>query len=291
MENKNNSLVVLNIILIVLVLGLSSYLVYDKLISKDNKETNSSNNQTEENSVENKTESEKYETLAVNSDEVIKLIESININFIGMSDYFKKDKFVYSDYSNSDKLYLALVKKMANKSCYEKSLECSLTKTELENNLNLLFNDKSFEDVTTNLTTHGFAIAKEGDRYYTWSFGGGASSYKFIQNIVDARKYSDKIEIYEQNFLADIEDHYSSDSENKQYYYKIYKEQETDSEGGFKGKNLVATEYYTGWLTDLDSYNKTMFEKYKDQLYTYKYTFNYNKDTNTYYFVSVEKVK
>jgi len=49
MENKNTGTKVVNIILIILVLGLSGYLVYDKLISKDNNKNetnNSSENET-----------------------------------------------------------------------------------------------------------------------------------------------------------------------------------------------------------------------------------------------------
>lgn len=301
MEKNNKVIVVLLIVLIIGLIGSNCYMIYDRYLKKEpttndnikeNEEVNvPKEEENQENNKSNDNDSNKYDTLDINSSEVVNLVDGINNNYIGMSDYFKKDKFTYNDYTNSDKFYLALIKKLSDKSCYAKSLECSLTKEEFENNLYILFNNKNYNDINTNLRAHNYIVVKENNRYYTWLYGGGSSPYKFIQKIVDAKKYSDKIEIYEQNFIADMEDHYGTDSEDKQYYYKIYKSQENLESGEINGKDLVATEYYTGWIDNLDEYNKAIFEKYKDQLYTYKYTFNLNKETNTYYFVSVEKVK
>lgn len=269
-NNSKNSLIII-IILCLTVIGLTGYIVYDKIIRQDTSATSETNNN-----------SNKIESLDINSNFVMDLYNKTNYyeHISSRIEYFLKDKLLVSDMSDDLRMRIARANMPENSVQFgqDKKFINDIPVGEYFSEQNLIdgFN-KAFgkNAVYTRLDSIGKSEYEIGYEYYEKeqiyymipAGSGYAVQFSYDEDIISATRVSDKIEITTALAYCGIPD----DSTKSGCY--------TDS----KGKTLVDST-----VSDGDKFSGL---KYKDKLSQYKYTFTLDNSDGNYYFYSVEKVK
>lgn len=276
-KKKNKGLICLVVILIVLVLGLSGYIVFDKVFSSEKQDKDTTNKKTE--SAINK-EAEP-ETLSIEDEIVEKLMEAPHY-FIG-DDYLDTyyDGVLYDqDYNVEnipDKIKILMgitasgIKIVDNKDIQANQkivLKASKVREQVESifGKNVKYTDQDVDNYGINKGIFKYD-QKNDEYYYIVTTGSIFFTPKYKTLIVDAKKYDDRIEITEKVARLEYDVQPSGD-------YKI---------------NILKKKNDTDLIDTIKEEDNFSFDNYKNKLNSYKYTFN--KDGNNYYFYSVELEK
>jgi len=240
------------IILAVLVLAMGGYLVYDKIIDKDDKIE-------DDNTIENNENGKQDSYTLINkNDEMIQLLYNGSKGlYSGVGDPIYITKYLTAeDRLYEDKLCLA-INQIGD---YDTVIFSELDVKQLYEKVNGIDSYVRLEKIDCPCTTFAFDNEKSG--FYILEDGCGFDgSYK--ENINEVRKYSDRIEI------------------TTEYYYSGI-----DAKSGtFKACTDINC---TAVLTEVEDYVEIdYFEQYKNQLN--KLTYTYKLDENgSYYYYSTE---
>ena len=219
--------------------------------------------------------SKEYEELAVDSEVVQKLYSKTRVTrmerlFYGTeyyNIYYKNEVFDVTKSSEQFKKYLSYMVLDNEKISYD-SEEVTFKASDLKQQyIDIFGNTEKYID--EDIVTEGIINISynSNNDYYIVEGGSGSElfdGYKY--RLIEARKYKDKIEIYEQVVFYNID----SDYESITYYTDL------------KYNDVLDT--MTGNIdVELD------FNQYNEKLNKYKYTFT--KQNDDYYFTYVEKVK
>lgn len=268
-DSKKKGNTILIIILVLVILGLAGYIIYDKVLSDTNTEEKEqeNNNKEEENQDDENEPAE--EQLDINSSEVRDLMTMIQepLNEAMIYDFYLKQNVGANDLSNYSKLLigLAYLSKDGLPSEFSSDEMSNAIKVTLGNDTT--YTNESFYSYKSNFTNSSCSTYEYNaeNRRYTETLpggcGGSMSSTTPYGEVVRAIKFDDKIEIYEK-FIV---------NENGGVY--------TGAENNKIGLETPATY----------SSDKTYYDKYFDELYSVKYTFVKNGDN--YSFSSSEIVK
>lgn len=287
MSIKKNKfgIVILAGILVCIVIGLTSYIIYDKFTSKEELANNNA-------IVDQKEEIKETITDLSLDDDIVKdlsvKIIGIYTNQVGKryNDYFyQKDKIILETEPLSFKLSLAA--ETIDDELFQTTTEgydcndglCGISyidEEKVKNAYDELFetNDTySRTDFEVNTCRDTYKWSDENNRYEATipggcggtSFGGTISKLGYAKQVVIGD--TEKIELYE--YFAYEKPSFDSDIIN---YYSDYKRE-----------NLIdsTTEVYN---------NDEFFDKFSDKVGIYKYTFEKDKN-NKYIFATVEKIK
>lgn len=265
MENKgkNKGLIGLVIVLIILVLSLGGYIVYDKVIEKEN-------NKKENKNITEKKE-EKKEELSITSEEVTGLMKKISITDIDTSLtgwYYQKDKITVDDMDNQIKLIIGLQDNYDVEEEFQENR--TISKEDIRNSIKkILGDDIKYQDENINSSCYGTAANyNEKTKQYELTGGcGGVLIPLYKEKISKAYQTDKTIEIYQK---------------------AIYVEFESVDEEGIK-ENIYKTDRKTEIKKGILSEEDMDYSKYFDLSDEFKFTFT--KQGNNYYFSSVEKVK
>lgn len=251
---KNNDLVVivLSILIVVLVfLGIYSYVNY----------------------VKNKNDGGTYQKLDVNSDQIKQLVFLTRGNhnrtlFYGTdyyNIYYKEDFIKTSDLNEDFKKLLSYY--TLERSLFDYSNNNTVFKADdLKRQYASIFGDTANyknEDIYCNCPSKIVYLPADGTYVLEGAFG-SIIMEGYISRLIDAKKYDNRIEIYEKVVFY-VED---ENTGNISYY----------KDSSFREKIIETSE------------NKQFkFEEYQKQYNTYKYTFML--ENGVYYFESVERIK
>lgn len=279
MKERNFNAIPFIIILILLIMGLSGYIVYDKFLS-NNSESIENNNNNDENNDINKAG---VINLDLSSDLVKDLSSKVINNYSVSSIYFyERDKIIIEDEPMSFKLALASelaeTKSLGSDCQNNKEGIIYIEEQELVNAYYEIFGSEVKYEKVSSFYRSRYCSAK-----YNWSSinnryeakgvcgcGGGGPMDGPVTQLAYAKQEKNneetKVELYEY-FALSIWD----DEESKYKYYSDYNK-----------TNFIG----------LDVYNSKIdfFNKYSEQLGLYKYTF-VQDNNGTYVFTSVERVK
>ncbi len=235
-------------------------------------------------------EKETYESLSIDDATVTDLYKKINhvsndysFNFIGA--FYQTDNMSVDKMDNKLKLFLALNNATTTTDELEQTLFVS--ESSLKTAMTDLFGNINYENESLSATGGcGFGYAQYDANNKNYSIGvacGGTGFPYYKTKLIQARKYSNKIEIYEKHIAVkptwvkennlDVE---------KDLIYKYFK-LSNDNCNGYEC--LIGTNLISENVTDLN----TNLDQYMNQADTYKYTFQL--ENGHYYFYSVEKVK
>lgn len=224
------------------------------------------------------------ELLNVNSDEVKSLYKKVDFNndFMSINAHIKywemlsKDKVVAKDLSDKTRLLMAvnykgsdLIKNGPGVYMNVDNLEYPnyvryVEEQEIIDAFNKVFGDNAtYHKVDAlNICEH-YVYESRDNRYVTYDGGcGDLFDYVYIEEILSAEKYSDRIEIT--TGVA---------------YCSLY---ETACYRDYEQKEQIEN------LENNEDFN---INDYLDDIYKYKYTFTKDDNSNDYYFYSVEKIK
>lgn len=246
---KKIGIIIITVLIAILILiGIFSYIKYSK------------NNVHEDN---------KYETIDVNDKEVTELFEctrSDNTTLFNGTEYenlyYVNDKVIIKEQEESFKLMLSYVNLTIDNYKFQDDGTVEISGKAIKSNYEKLFGKGDYKPSSINYSCPSVVqYDKSKDIYYYSEACGMETLNGYINKLIEARKYKDKIEIYEKVAF------YFVDSENNQIIYT-------------KNSN------YSDYLTSTSYDGEFDINNYLDNLKTYKYTFVY-KDGN-YYFDSVQ---
>lgn len=273
-KNKNNFIPVV-IVLIILLLGLSGYVVYDKFLSNIGKNIENNDNNSNVNN-------DDVIILDLSSDLVKDLSSKVINNYSVSSIYFyERDKIIIKDEPMSFKLSLASelveTKSLGNDCQNGKEGILYIEEQELVNAYYGIFgSDIKYEKVSSidksRYCSDEFHWSNTNNRYEAKGVcgcGGGSidgpiTQLAYAKQVKNSEKT--KVELYEY-FVLSVWDYEKS----KYRYYSDFNE-----------TNLIEV--------NSNSSNDEFFEKYSEQVGLYKYTF-VQDDNGIYVFTTIEKVK
>lgn len=233
----------------------------------ESQKTDSKKNSEKQN-VEDKKESGKTVTV---TDEMEKLLDSVSIPIYSSyeSYYYTNDKITVDDMDNQVKLLIGVNNYLSNKNDGE--FLTSMTKDKMKKELEKIFGQNvnyTDENISAG-ACYGFTSTYDNG-IYTFNGGcGGLFIPYYEKQITKAIEYDDKLELFVQ---------------------AIYVNYDTDEYDGNNDSTFKYVLFDADKKTKIDTIsgdNQPNVSNYKDQLSTYKFTFN--KDNNNYYFYSVEK--
>lgn len=229
-------------------------------------QTKDSKKNSEKQNVEVKKETGK--TVAVTND-MEKLLDNVSIPILSSyeSYYYTNDKITVDDMDNQVKLLIGVNNYLSNNN---DTLKASMTKDEMEIELEKIFGENvSYTDESISAgACYGFT-SDYSNNVYTFNGGcGGLFIPYYEKQITKAIEYDEKLELFVQAMYVnyDNDDYDGNDSTLKYVLFDADQKTKIDTIAGDNQPNI---------------------NNYKDQLSTYKFTFN--KDNNNYYFSSVEK--
>jgi len=267
-------------VLAVLVLVMGGYLVYDKIIDKDD-------NKVQDNIIK------KSEELDINSYEVRSLFAPFgyHTNF-DKEELYYKDKVILEDLSTEYKNRLAFAKYFYENKKYEGTYKIdefisldTLTSSKLEEYYKKLFgnNDKyiaqSFDSFGIDRMFMDYI--KEQELYTASQNGGDADFTRYGNQLYKAIKTENTIELYEYVVVFNY-----SLSKNLSGVYK-------NIEDAYNFENAIK-ESYAENITNLIKYDNSGYyfddlSEYKEEASQYKLIFK--KENGNYIFESIEKIK
>lgn len=258
-ERKNNTgLAVLITILVIAILGLTCFIVYDKVLKKDKTESNTTENgENEEKSadVENKL-SESEEQEIVNN-----LVESLSIDHCGAYKYnFTNGKKITKSDLTDDEIFSIL---FMYKGVYKKG---TVNKQVIINAYEEFFKDTIY-NLPKKIHIKFYDYELKGDFYENYA-SGGACDY-FSRYVVDSYNFND----------------------NKLSINVIYTTEFTDYDSDIiyiKGKDNFKIEKITQEVGEYSTDEIKSIKDNKNSFITYK--FNFNVADSKYSFDSIEKL-
>lgn len=248
------------------------------------------NGKTEEKKDEknNTIENESYEALNVDDTLVTDLYHKINYGSYGFFGYFyKNDSISVNEIDNKVKIYLAL--ENAEKTPDDDG-NLLVADSLVEQAMDDLFGDIDYKNESLAASKCGVSGAKYDEnkkQYFIFTGCGGTGYPYYITNLVQARKYSDKIEIYERHIAART----IWNDDSNEYSYSFYRNFDLNS--GAESFDLSgidpiienASSDNFDFLLNTGEIEKNYIEKTD----VYKYTFKL--ENGKYHFYSAEKVK
>ena len=275
MEEKksNKGLIGLVVVLIIMVLGLGGYIVYDKVLSTEN--------ETKKNNVE-ENEVEKSE---LSFDEAKKQIEKKMEYIMKMDDdfdspdfeiYYSKDKVNVSDLSNIDRLFLAFKSIEPTEIPEYDEKHLTIKDNEIDTAMKNLFGENvkyNHESVCSKYTgiCRKYDLAKK--EYDIYSQAIGSRGFKAKYKIINYTQDKNKIFVYIKS--AVIAPNLAEPLANMTIYNFPW--HQTD--------NIIDSIR----VDDIYDYDQIKFDNYLDKIKTYKLTFI--NENNNYIFESIENEK
>lgn len=285
---KRKGKIVLIVILILIVLGMSGYLVYDKFIKEEPKET--------EKKEEIKKEGPKVTSLDVTSVEVTSLYNNVDVfgKLFDSEDYYaylyRTDSLNAGDMPD-DVISLAGLTnalKECESTCVTEmndgGTKTSVPRTLVSNHVKKVFGDIEYQDTSIKRLDCGKkSITYNGNTqaYENIAYGcgyGGDTINKLETKIIKAEKTDKEINIYVKVAFESF----------------VFEDGNDVSTVGSNSYNLIYSDYMkqnqVAKIVDSDESAKTnLFNTYSDKLPTYKLTFT--KTEENYYFTKVKKTK
>lgn len=287
-ESKGKNIFI--VILVLLVLGLSGYIVYDKFIK------NESDNKPEEN-VNEREEKTEYKSLNITSNEVTSLYKRFDVlndrEGIGGNFYsgylYRTDSLNDSEIPDDVKVLVGLDNALKECGTCETDADyggsfLSIPKANLDKQVKKIFGNVEYKTVNTkavDCSNQGYTYNQEKDTYETTIYGCGGSFSKFRDEIIKAEKNDKELNIYVRvAFFEPITGNDSTDACASWYVMDCVTNVEVYSDYAKKNKIFDTKEDYT---------QASFLEKNKEKLPQYK--LNFKISGNEYYFNSVTKVK
>ena len=304
------------IIMILVIIALVGVVVW-KFVGTTNKEENDNttsktsknesnivenNMEEDENKVNDTDEDDEKEELSLNNKIVKELREKIDFNYYSAASIYTSGDFTVEDIDNDMILRLAWSKLseddmelIEGNQGMEKHVKKESLKKIIENLFgdNIEYTDESFTPVNVK-EFYSYQDTEEveysNNEYVGGYYQGGGGTLPFIyQEISNAKKSDDTVELYVKVAFVDTE--YIDGSDNADFNFTFYQD--------YKNKKFVneiikmkESEYINGCDDDYEySYfdSNSMIKDYLDEFNTYKYTFNI--EDGEYYLYSVEKVE
>ena len=266
-------------LLIVIILGLVGYLVYDKFFSEKK----------EEDIVEKEPEiiEEKKEEvdLDVNSELVTGLYDKVNV--FGELLYGDAYNYLYkfnlkksTELSDEVIIYMGLYNILNKRNLVLDSQELVLSSSEVSESIKEIFGDIEYVDMNVKFNACGFDFNYDANQQkYTRISGGcgGAGLYpETVDKVISATKYDDRIEIISAVVFGHAQPYEMDNVMNATYEYT--------SDANYS--NVITT---VSGATIMSGNYEFNIDNYVDQAAQYKYIFK--KVNNNYYFDSIEKIK
>ena len=224
---------------------------------------------------ENKTiEEQTYESLNIDDSLVTELYNKIDhhLSYYGtyMGYFYRKDSTSIDDMDNKLKLYLALHN--AETTSDESGDILLVSDSSLKKAMEDLFGNIDYknESLANSITGCGIEGAQydESKKQYSIFMACGGAGYPFyMTKLVQARKYSDKIEIYEKH-IAGMP---FLDDKSSMQKFSVYKDFQFDDNDENFDFDIVGIDLISENVDDLD----TNLDQYMNQADTYKYTFQF----------------
>ncbi len=306
MENKQKSKLGLGIligVLIAVIILLTGYIVYDKVIAKDKNNTEEKN---QDNITPTNTPAEisKTEPVNLNDEKISALISYImNVydnetemygtykvetgrNKVGLF-YHKNDKQIIDNIDSnvklemlSSKIYNEYMKSLASSGVYEKTF----TKTEIDKLYHELFGSHASSIKYTSNTCP--TLKEENDKVQVMSSCGNVIGpgfhYSILTQFYKAEKTNDELYLYQLVGYPKYDDENDTNiPHNIDDSFIIYKDYDLTTKTSGTNTNLGTANENGGYNYDLT--------KIKSELDSYKYTLKL--ENGNYYFYSVEKEK
>lgn len=283
-KNNEKKLTIIIIVLIVIIVGLGTFIAVNKFLLEDN-----SKNKTENPSSTNKpipsespkpTQSEDIQKTEEEEFEIsMELATTIYNKFYDAEDcgtrfskYYKYDEVTADDLTNEDKTYiisLNIAKRMD---------EHIFTEEEILKTKNQLLGENTTFEITNSKECKNFFKLNDGTYDLNRYCSGGMCTLDEITNIKKATKKGNTI-IIDQNVIFKNDQNHNSSTGLTSYYYQD--ENQTI---------LLEKRDYIDFDQYLEQYNKIDWEKYKNQVSVYRYTYQDNGD-GTYMFIQMKKIK
>lgn len=272
-ENKSSSsksLIIIIVMLCLTLIGLTGYIVYDKVLGSNANEDNNVSNQ-----------NVKIENLDIDSEFVKSLFSKTEYyeHISSRNEYFLKDKLLVSEMSDDLKARIAIANMPENsiqngegkKFVEEIPVGEYFSEKNLIDGFSRAFGKNStytrLDKIGNSNYEIGYNFYENEEIYYAIPGGSGyVVPFSYDEDIISASKFSNKIEITTTLAYCGI-----SDDLNHSGCY-------ADSEGKILIDSTINQGYDFSGL------------KYKDKLSQYKYTFTLDNSDGNYYFYSVEKV-
>lgn len=263
MKNKKAGILgIIGLLIIVIGIGVASYENFIK-----------EKNQTSDEPIAPVTKD--YEELDVNDSVVQELFlltrvstESEDVLFANSeyeNFYYRQDNVIFDGANNQFKLYLAFLKANTSDCIMIDDITCAISSKVIEEEYYNIFgktDDYINQDIPS-ICPNSITYDNETDEYSFDLACGSEITSGYINKLIEARKYSDRIEIYEKVvFFYD-----DSGTGNRLYFLKP----------GYKETLKV------------DNNKKFEIDDYLSKLYTYKYTFIRQETQYTFSGVSLEK--
>lgn len=293
---ENNILILFIIFLVIIGTLYSIYVQIGKSITIDT--TNSNDISVDEN------EQTIHETNDVTIELVNNLLKMTDLSYGGNENnkYYYNDSFTFKDFSVRDKLTLTskLSKIYGNEDyCYDE-MKCYYTAEEFDKNFVKLFGSNVTNDIKNKCLKADYSDSNEclalgnmyvykDNKYYNWSVSGAGSGTRNVvyTKLISYNKNGNDIEAIVKYF------YYNSKADNSFKGVNVYSKYNNEYNAD-NSKNLL--DFYTVSEDNFKSdemkkaTEEKMYEKYKDKLNSYKYTFKYDKNLDNYYFYSINKV-
>jgi len=272
-EKNNKDLALLIVVLIFLIIGLTGYIIYDKVLTKENQTIEKEEKIEETQSVE----------VAENLDNVAKILMN------------KLDKYYIDYYDDKDKIDftkeedIELIKAVL---AYENDI--NLTKTKVDEYFNNLFGKKLTNYPDYNCWNGDGALYKynsssnEYEKVEGHGHGGLCTSHSAFINYSNIEKNNENYEITVTKVYRPSQGICKESPENAFYADSDYTVKidelsqftKTDSNGNWS----------TPDITEAKNYYIQNYEKFKNTTPKYKYTFKKDQNEN-YYLINYEKIK
>lgn len=271
MEKNNTGLVVLITILVMAVLGLSGFIVYDKVINKDDKVTTGEDNKVEENNAK-----EKLTEVSIYDEVITSLRYPMNTFSIGEIKHWDYKNITIDDLTRKDMMFAAAYNVEPIKEEINQMVVEIYSATTIENNFKSIFGpDTKYTNESIGTQECGkISEYNEKDSTYIAYSGCGGDSLSYIDRIsktYKAEKNSDYIYVY-------------------QYVQSISVEPDVDNQDDPDKANVYLLDHNDEHTTNIDYKNyKSIINGMIDngEVDTYKWTFKKQSDGN-YYFYSGE---
>lgn len=269
-KKKNGGSVVVITLLILLVLGLGSYIVYDKLMVEEKTEVKK----------EDEWETEEAVLLGIDNANVISLFErSHNRTIMGIDEkVFNSDRLSVKEMDENYKMQLAysLVSNKLEKAEQNGNMIESLRKEDVRLGYEQIFGPNTFKSPTTfTLGCGKFTYNSQTKKYENLATGcGGTTTFSVVEDIISATKFDDRIEIVSAAIFI---------SGEEKAIFKDYQKKE-------KLKELTEDDLLNTVEQRVDERMKAYVMENREQLQQYTYTYQLGND-HFYYYTGVARTK
>ncbi len=194
-KKKGNGITILIILLVIIILGLSCYICYDKgiIFNKKAKETSSPN--TTEKKKEEKQEEPKEESVTFSESELEKYVNYISPFSYGPSKLiYDTNEVVAANLSASDKInYIGRI--LASKITDTPDYKFMISENDVKSTVEEVYGPNTYQETTFNLGCNDYHLNKSDGNYYSESGCGGTATRTDYNEIIDYKATKSKLEI------------------------------------------------------------------------------------------------